>query len=197
MPGTISAVIISANPSASASIIPPEGNRASKIRSGGPPDGNGGTAAGSAGGDGLVIPGVTVRGGNGTGSGREVAANRLPPAPLAASAVTPTPLPTIRPRLTTAPVSVPQRPNARRVPQQVEGVFQNRVAYCTAMPGPSGASDWVVWFGETEAPPAGSRVVMPPPVAGKVALPAGAAGGPAEARFWIVARLARTGASRL
>lgn len=193
VPGAISAVIISANPSANASIIPPEGNRAAKIQSGSLPGGNKGSAPGSAGGDGIVVPGVTVRGGNGDGAGGAMAANRLPPAGLAASAVTPTPLPTIRPRLTTATVSVPQRPNARRVPQQVEGVFQNRVVYVTAMPGPSGASDWVVWFGETEAPPAGSRVVMRPPVAGKTALPAGKPGGAAEARFWVVARLGKNG----
>jgi len=192
VPGAISAVIISANPSANASIIPPEGNRASKIRSGSMPGGNGGSP-GSAGGDGFIVPGVTVRGGNGVNSGSELAANKLPPAPLAASAVTPTPLPTIRPRLTTATVSVPQRPNARRVPQQVEGVFQNRVVYCTAMPGPSGASDWVVWFGETEALPPGSRIVMRPPVAGKTALPVGKTAGPAETRFWIVARLGKNG----
>ena len=193
VPGEISAVIISANPSANASIIPPEGNRASKIQSGSLPGGNKGAAPGSAGGEGLVVPGVTVRGGNGDNSGAAMAANRLPPAPLAASALTPTTLPTIRPRLNTATVSVPQRPNARRVPQQVEGVFQNRVVYCTAMPGPSGASDWVVWFGETEALPAGSRIVMRPPVAGKTELPGGRSGGAVEARFWIVARLGKNG----
>jgi hypothetical protein len=193
VPGAISAVIISAHPSANANIIPPEGNRAAKIQSGSLPGGNRGSAPGPAGGDGLVVPGVTVRGGNGDSAGGVMAAAKLPPGGLAASAVTPTPLPTIRPRLTTATVSVPQRPNARRVPQQVEGVFQNRVVYVTAMPGPSGASDWVVWFGEAEAPPAGARVVMRPPVAGKTALPAGKAASSAEARFWIVARLGKNG----
>ena len=193
VPGEISAVIISANPSANASIIPPDGNRASKVQSGSLPDGKSGGSTDSTGGEGLVVPGVTVRGGNGGTSGAAMAANRPPPAPLAASAVTPTTLPTIRPRLDTPSVSVPQRPNARRVPQQVEGVFQNRVVYCTAMPGPSGVPDWVVWFGEAEAPPPGSRIIMRPPVAGKTALPGGKTGVAGEARFWIMARLGKNG----
>ena len=75
----------------------------------------------------------------------------------------------------------------------MEGVFQNRVVYCTAMPGPSGTSDWVVWFGEAEALPAGSRVVMRPPVAGKTLLSGGKNPGAAETRFWIVARLGKNG----
>jgi hypothetical protein len=193
MPGDVSAVIISAVPSANATIIPPDGNRESRINSGSLPGGQGRPTPGSAGGDGLVVPGVTVRGGTPDSAGGATAANRLPPRPPAPSAATPTSIPSIRPRLNTPSVSVPQRPNARRVPPQVEGVFQNRVVYCTAMPGPSGTSDWVVWFGETEATPAGSRVVMRPPVAGKTALPAGKPGGSAEARFWIAARLGKNG----
>lgn len=193
VPGDISAVIISAFPTPNASIITPEGNRLSKIRSGTMPGGDKGNASESATGEGLVVPGVTVRGGNGDSPVSVMAATKRPPVPLAASAATPTPLPAIRPRLDTPSFSVPQRPNSRRVPQQVEGIFQNRVVYCTVMPGPSGVPDWVVWFGETEMPPPGSRSVMRPPVAAKTALSPGNPGGSAGAKLWIVARLGRNG----
>ena len=193
VPGEVSAVIISTTPTANASMIPPEGNRLSKIRSGSLPGGAPGNTSSAAAGEGLVVAGLTVRGGNGSRSGGATTASSPVPAPLAASPVTPTGMPVIRPRLDTPSISIPQRPNSRRVPQQVEGVFQNRVVYCTVMPGPAGVPDWVLWFGETGMPAPGSRSIMRPPVAGTTALPSGAVGNSAEVKLWIIARLGKSG----
>jgi hypothetical protein len=192
IPGEISAVILSANPLATNRIPPPDANRAARINTGSAAGSTGQNGAGSASGSGMVVPNLTVRGGKGD-DGSAVIARNAAPAAAAPMPATPSVPPTYRPRLDTSSLSVPLRPASRRVPPQVDGNFANRVVYCTVMPGPSNLPDWVVWFGDAEPPPPGSRVVMKPPVPEKTSVPSSVLGAPVEGKLWITARLGKNG----
>lgn len=190
--GPVSAVVISSSPSASNRLEQPEGNRAARIESGRPAEGSP-SGKGTVGGDGLIVPGVTLSG----GKGREGAVT-APRAGAGPSAPKPEPMapsipPAYRPRLDTASVSIPLRPATRRVPQQVETHFQNRIVYCTVLPGPSGLPDWTVWFGEpVQASPA-QRTVMRPPLATRIQLTNSVTKFAESGRVWVAARLRKDG----
>lgn len=187
--GPVTAVVISATPSASTRYEQPEGNRAAKIESGSGPSGRSGSKEGD-GGAGLVVPGVTLGGGKGQ-TGAVVAARAG--GPSAPGAGTPSIPPAYRPRLDTPSVSLPLRPASRRVPQQVEALFQNRIVYCTVLPGPSGLPDWTVWFGESVPASSAQRSVMRPPITTKSQLAAGVRGLAQSERVWVTARLGKNG----
>jgi hypothetical protein len=189
IPGEISAVILSANPIAANRIPPPDANRAARINTGAASGTPGQPGAGAASGSGMVVPNVTVRGGKGEEGSSAIARNAAP----ATAAPTPSVPPVYRPRLDTPSLSVPLRPASRHVPPQVDGNFTNRVVYCTVMPGPSNLPDWVLWFGDIEAPAPGTRIVMRPPVAEKTSVPTSVLGTPPPGKLWITARLGKNG----
>jgi hypothetical protein len=191
--GEISAVIISENPLASGRIIPPEGNRQAKIGSDADPGGGKGGGSGKSAGGGLVVPGVTVRGGDAEAGGGAAGPSRAPAVAAPTPSATPSRLPDYRRNLNTPSISVPLRPNSRRVPPQVEDAFRDRVVYCTVMPGPSSLPDWVIWYGESQQASSGARVVMRPPVAERTELPAKVINMQAGGRLWVVARLGKNG----
>jgi hypothetical protein len=193
----VTAVILSAHPGAPGPFIPPEGNRPAKVEIGstGGTAGHGSGAGGGAGagngtgpGGALVVPGVMMRGGGANVAGGVMAAN--PPAPLPpAPKPVPAAPPVYRPRLDTPSLSVPQWPNARRIPPPVEERFRTRVVYSTLVQPAGSRHDWVLWFGEAQPTPLGQRLVMRPPVAEKVSSPAGLDG----ANCWVMAHLNRDG----
>ncbi len=190
--GPVTAVVISATPSASGRFEQPEGDRAARIESGSPPGGRSGSTEGH-GGDGLVVPGVTLGGGKGQVGAVAAARAGAGPAVSAPAAVTPSIPPSYRPRLDTPSVSIPLRPASRRVPQQVEAHFQNRIVYCTVLPGPSGLPDWTVWFGESVPAGSAQRSVMRPPMTTRVQLATSLTKLGESRRIWITARLGKNG----
>jgi hypothetical protein len=190
--GPVSAVVISATPSASTRLEQPEGDRAARIESGSPPGGSSSSKAAN-GGDGLVVPEVTLGGGKGQEGAVMAARASAGPAAPAPEAVTPSIPPSSRPRLDTPSVSIPLRPAGRRVPQQVEAHFRNRIVYCTVLPGPSGLPDWTVWFGEADPPGTAQRTVMRPPITRRIQLATSATKLAESGRVWITARLGKDG----
>ncbi len=187
--GPVTAVVISAAPSASTRYEQPEGDRAARIESGSPQSGSSGSRDGN-GGTGLVVPGVTLGGGRGQAG---VVASARAGAASAPRAVTPSIPPSYRPRLDTPSVSLPLRPASRRVPQQVEAHFQNRIVYCTVLPGPSGLPDWTVWFGESVPVGSAQRTVMRPPITKKTNVADSVRKLAESERVWITARLGTNG----
>ena len=189
--GPVTAIVISATPSDSARFEQPDGDRAARIGSGSPA-GSSGSKDGN-GGEGLVVPGVTLGGGKGREGVVLAARAGAGPAVPAPKAVTPSVPPSYRPRLDTPSVSIPLRPASRRVPQQVEAHFQNRIVYCTVLPGPSGLPDWTVWFGESEPTSSAQRIVMRPPITMKAQLADPVTKLAESGRIWITARLGKNG----
>lgn len=190
--GPVTAVVISTTPSASTRFEQPEGDRAAKIGSGSPQSGSSGSRDGN-GGTGLVVPGVTMGGGRGQ-AGAVVAARAGAGSTVSTSAAaTPSVPPAYRPRLDTPSVSLPLRPSSRRVPQQVEAHFKNRIVYCTVLPGPSGLPDWTVWFGESVAAGSAQRTVMRPPITMKTNVTDSVRELAESDRVWITARLGTNG----
>lgn len=190
--GPVTAVVISATPSTSTRYEQPEGDRAAKIESGSGPSGSS-ESRGGDGGTGLVVPGVTLGGGKGQAGVVASARADAGSAVSAPGAVTPSIPPSYRPRLDTPSVSLPLRPASRRVPQQVEAHFQNRIVYCTVLPGPSGLPDWTVWFGVSEPASSAQRSVMRPPITMKSQLAASVKKLAESERVWVTARLSTNG----
>ena len=190
-----SMVIISMNPTPGAPPPPsPEGNRDASISVGGSP--GSGTASG-----GLVAPGVVVRGanapssGNGSGNGSSAPGPAGPPPAVASTEVKPPVLPTgavPRPQINrTVSVSVPLRPNSRKVPPEVETAFRNRVVYSSVVASAPGQPEWIIWFAELPGTPP-ERVVIRPPVPEKPAsLPAALPG--MQPKMWISDRMTKEG----
>jgi hypothetical protein len=190
--GPVSAVVISATPSASTRFEQPEGDRAARIEYGSPPAGSSSSKAVN-GGEGLVVPGVTLGGGKGQEGAVMAARASTGPAVPAPGAVTPSVPPSYRPRLDTPSVSIPLRPAGRRVPQQVEAHFRNRIVYCTVLPGPSGLPDWTVWFGESDPSGSAQRTVMRPPSTMRIQLTTSVTKLAESGRVWVTARLGKNG----
>lgn len=186
---TATLAILSPNPADAGPPQGPLGNRADAVQLGGVPGGS--KSGGEGGGTGSTVPGLTIRGENGGNRPTMMAAA---PKPMPASAVTPTRPTPLPPPVSTPTVSVPQWPNARRVPRAVEEVFLNRPVYVTVFRPPGGLPDWVLWFGETVPAAPGVRVFMRPPVPRQMGWethPEPAAAG-AE-RIWLKARLTKEG----
>lgn len=192
VPGPISAVIISTNPVANGALIPPQGNRAAKIEMGSLGEGGKGSGSALPSGSGVVVPNLTVRGGSPTDGPGVTARNSMPNAPAASAAMTPTG-PTYRPSLNTRTVSVPQWPNTRRVPVQVEEAFRSRVVYSTVIPGSLSLPDIVAWFGEVQPTEKGTRLLMRPPVADQTPVIPLIANPGEGGKLWVSARLGRNG----
>lgn len=181
--GEAVAAIISRNLLDSDRVVRPEANRPARIETGGL-----GKTKGPDAGSGLVVPGVTIRD------------NRSPtavvqPAPVAAPKAEPPAVPRAapRPRLDTPTISVPQRPQARRVPPEVDMVFAGRVVYSTVMASTPGGLDWVLWFGEAQPRPPGARSVMRPPVLESLPQAIAALSAANGAKSWVLAKLDKTG----
>ena len=140
-----------------------------------------------------MVPGVTLRGGKGQEGAIVTARAGAGPAVPATETATPLVPTPYRPRLDTPSVSIPLRPASRRVPQQVEAHFQNRIVYCTVLPGPSGLPDWTVWFGESEPAGSAQRTVMRPPIATRIQLNTAVTKHAESGRLWVTARLGKNG----
>lgn len=190
--GPVTAVVISATPSAGNRFEQPEGNRAARIESGSASVGNSGSRDGN-GGAGLVVPGVTLGGGKGQAGAVMAARAGAGSTVSTPAAVTPSVPSAYRPRLDTPSVSLPLRPASRRVPQPVESHFQNRIVYCTVLPGPSGLPDWTVWFGESAPANSAQRTVMRPPITKKTNVADPVKRLAESERVWITARLGTNG----
>lgn len=189
--GTASATlaILSPNPADTGPPPGPLGNRADAVQLGGVPGGS--KSGGEGGGKGLTVPGLTIQGENG---GNRPTMTAAAPNPMPASAVTPTRPTPLPPPVNTPTVSVPQWPNARRVPRTVEAVFPDRPVYVTVLRPPGGLPDWILWFSDTSPVSPGVRVFMRPPVPRQMeweARPELAAAG-AET-IWLKARLTKEG----
>ena len=158
--GTVTLAILSANPSNTAPPPVGVGNRADAVQVGGVPGGvkNGG----EGGGGNSAVPGLTVRGES--GGVRSSLATATSPNPASATAAIPTRPAPLPPPTSTPTVSIPQWPNARRVPKTVEASFPDRPVYVTVLRPPSGLPDWVLWFSDTMQSTPGVRVFMRPPV---------------------------------
>lgn len=186
LPGEISAIILSSNPVPDGKLVQPAGNRPAAITAGSAAEagpGNGGSTAGG----GMVVPGVTVR--DSSGGAPAGASGTAAAAPAATP--TPTRMP-YRPRLDTPSVSIAQWPSNRRVPREVELNFPGRPVYSTVVPGVGEAPDINVWFGEKQAAPTATRVIMRPPAldgSGGGRLLAAAWAG----KYWLKAKLTKEG----
>ena len=186
-------IIISAAPVPDAPPPKPEGNRNARIAVGGESGTGNNRASAPAGG--VTAPGVVIRSTAPPTPGT-IPGGKLPdgpPKPAATSAAEAAPR--IAPPNITQSVSLPQRPNARSLPPQVEEVFRGRIVYTTVVQTVPGQQDWVMWFADpTEVAAAaapGSRVVMRPPVPEKGTLPTTIPALPAKG--WIKAKLRRNG----
>ncbi len=159
--GTVTLAILSANPTGTAPPPGPFGNRPDAIQLGGDPGGS--RSGGEGGGGGPTVPGLTIRGENGAAARAALPAAPEPRASAMAAAIPtrPGPLP---PPVSTPTVSVPQWPNARRVPRTVETAFPDRPVYVTVLKPPGGSPDWILWFSDTTPSAPGVRVFMRPPV---------------------------------
>jgi hypothetical protein len=172
--GAIEALIVNKYP---ANTLPrlPEGSRRATVETG-TPQGAGTRTVTAAGGTGMVVPDLSVSGGQGSGrvpNNGLVAEVRNAPAPAPEP-----PAPKFRrvslPRIQ-AGVSVAYWPGARTLAPAVEERFRNRVAYVTVLEAPPGYAtlDWVMWFAETAAANPGLRPVMRPPTMVSAAVPIG------------------------
>lgn len=184
--------IISTTPTNPTSPPTITGDRADSIQIGGVP---GGLANGGEGGSGgTVIPNLTVRGGDTkAGIASSPTASSLPPHTTPSSIPTRPPS-SLPPLVNTPTVSVPQWPNARRVPPTVDSAFQDRPVYTTVLTPPNGLPDWVLWFSETTPVAPGVRVFMRPPVPRQMAWAdaLNAVTGGSE-KTWVRARLTKEG----
>lgn len=189
--GTASATlaILSPNPADTGPPPGPLGNRADAVQLGGVPGGS--KSGGEGGGTGSTVPGLTIRGENGGNRPTMMAAA---PKPMPASTVTPTRSTPLPPPVSTTTVSVPQWPNARRVPRAVEAVFPDRPVYVTVLRPPGGLPDWILWFSDTLPASPGVRVFMRPPVPRQMEWEPRPelAAAPAET-IWLKARLTKEG----
>lgn len=183
--------IISATPASLPPPPTPHGKRDDSVQIGGTP---GGLPNGEGGTGGAAIPGLTVRGGENRANGGAAVPASPPPPTAAAATATPTRLSPLPPPISTPAVSVPQWPNARRVPPTVDAAFPDRPVYTTVLSAPSGLPDWVLWFSESTPTAPGVRVFMRPPVPRQMAwadtpnlLPGGLQ------KIWVKGHLTREG----
>jgi len=185
--GPYTLAVISAQPSNIPVPPVPRGNRPDAIRLNGVP---GGTSNGGEGGKGgATVPGLTVRGKAGeTGASGAAAPNSKP---SEAPALVPTRPPQLPPFGNTPTVSVPQWPNARRVPAVVEEAFRGRPVFATVLTPPNGLPDWVLWFGDSTPSVPGTRIFMRPPLPRQVSWTANSNGWPG--RLWVRAHLTKEG----
>lgn len=146
--GPVAAAVIGTAPEGDLS-LPPEGNRSARLSTGGP-DGTGAAEVQSAK---VFIPGLSVQS-PGASNDRTGVVSPAPP-PFR---------PDFSPRLQSQPgrvptqtlLSVPLRPNARRIPAWIEARFPSRVLYTSVLETSHGR--WQIWFSEqnrtgSDAPP--------------------------------------------
>jgi hypothetical protein len=191
--GTTTLAIISDRPANVGQPPAVKGNRPDAIQTGGVP---GGSANGGVGGKGgAAIPGLTVRGDERAGTAVAVAGSGPSTTPVAGTAAaiptTPSRLP---PAVSTATVSVPQWPNARRVPASVESAFHDRPVYATVVSMPNGLPDGVLWFSEIGLVTPGLRIFMRPPVPRQLAWASGVdSASQGAGKAWVRARMTKEG----
>lgn len=175
--GEAVAAIISRNLLEADKVVKPETSRPARIEEGGI-----GRAKGPDMGSGLIVPGVTLRDNRAPVAVVEQAAPRSPQtaAPPAAART---------PRLNTPTISVPQWPHSRRVPAEVETVFSGRAVYSTVV----AEADWVLWFGEAQPGPPGTRSIMRPPVLESSPESTALLLSMSTGKRWILAKLDKTG----
>ena len=186
----ITLAVISANPSTMALPPSPKGNRTDTVHLGGV---SGGVKDGSGGGEeGATVPGLTIRKVAKKEEPRTGAMTVSDSDSSSANAAVPTRPTTPPPFVNTPTVSVPQWPNARRIPAIVEAAFPDRPVFATVVTVPGGGMpDWVLWFGEMVPSAPGTRVFMRPPVPMQLHWTASSRGWPEK--LWVRAHLTRDG----
>ena len=152
--------VVSLDPVRKIQIPPPGESRAARFAAG--PD------SGVAGGNravAVVVPGLTVQGGETSSAGLEVSPRKAPNAyhePSPEEWAYATPGKDSR-RAARSMMSAALQPRARVIPLFVEAHFPNRPVYTTSFEvGANGSMEWVIWFAEKQVGKGQFIIIRPP-----------------------------------
>jgi Gram-negative bacterial TonB protein C-terminal len=155
-----SIAVVSLDPARKIEIPPPDGSRSARFAAG--------PESGSGGGDRIatvVVPGLSVQGGETSSAGIEVSPRKAPktyhePSPAEWAEAT---LGKDSRRAARSMMSAALQPRARVIPLLVEARFPNRPVFTTSFEvGADSSMEWVIWFAEKQVGKGQFMIIRPP-----------------------------------